>query len=168
MILNNPPFVHIVKASFEVLCPDYVDAVYDLTIAYSNDYEDITPRKRAPNMTDFLITSGHKVHVYCRRHAAQYLPHSNEETKEWIHQSFAEKDRILKRFYSTGGQMPGVPRRRRLPWSRTLPSFMIFMAALLPFLLTKRGRSAYWKMWLLSSVGTFLYDIFLWKTAVVT
>ena len=48
---NNPPFVHIVKASFEVLCPDYVDAVYDLTIAYSNDYEDITPRKQAPNMT---------------------------------------------------------------------------------------------------------------------
>ncbi|XP_029204601.2 1-acyl-sn-glycerol-3-phosphate acyltransferase epsilon-like [Acropora muricata] len=149
------------EASFEVLCPDYVDAVYDLTIAYSNDYEDITPRKQAPNMTDFLITSGHKVHVYCRRHAAQYLPHSNEETKEWIHQSFAEKDRILKRFYSKGGQMPGVPRRRRLPWLRTLPSFMIFMAALLPFLLTKRGRSAYWKMWLLSSVGTFLYDIFL-------
>lgn len=64
--------------------------------------------------------------------------------------------------------MPGVPRRRRLPWLRTLPSFMIFMAALLPFLLTKWGRSAYWKMWLLSSVGTFLHDIFLWKRAVVT
>ncbi|KAK2574644.1 1-acyl-sn-glycerol-3-phosphate acyltransferase epsilon [Acropora cervicornis] len=109
------------EASFEVLCPDYVDAVYDLTIAYSNDYEDITPSKQAPNMTG----------------------------------------KILKRFYSKGGQMPGVPRRRRLPWLRTLPSFMIFMAALLPFLLTKRGRSAYWKMWLLSSVGTFLYDIFL-------
>ena len=40
-----------VKASFEVLCPDYLDAVYDLTIAYSNDYKSTVPRRQAPNMT---------------------------------------------------------------------------------------------------------------------
>lgn len=145
------------EASFEVLCPDYLDAVYDLTIAYSNDYKSTVPRRQAPNMTDFLIKRGHKVHVYCRRHAAQDLPCGNEETKQWIHQSFVEKDRILNRFYKEGGQMPGVPRRRRLPWMRTFPSFVFFVAALLPFLVTKWGRSAYWKMWLLSSFGTVSY-----------
>ena len=57
--------------------------------------------------------------------------------------------------------MPGVPRRRRLPWFRTLPSFVFFMAALLPFLATKWGRSAYWKMWLVSSVGSVSYMMLL-------
>ena len=69
--------------------------------------------------------------------------------------------RILNKFYSEGGQMPGVPRRRRLPWFRTFPSFVIFMAALLPFLMTKWGRSAYWKMWLVSSFGTVSYMMLL-------
>ena len=69
--------------------------------------------------------------------------------------------RILNRFYSEGGQMPGVPRRRRLPWFRTFPSFVFFVTALLPFLVTKWGRSAYWKMWLVSSLGTVSYMMLL-------
>lgn len=149
------------EASFEVLSSDYLDAVYDLTIAYSNAYESPVPRRPAPSMTDFLLSRGQKVHVYCRRFAAHDFPKDNEETKKWLHERFAEKDRILNKFYSEGGQMPGVPRRRRLPWFRTFPSFVIFMAALLPFLMTKWGRSAYWKMWLVSSFGTVSYMMLL-------
>lgn len=69
--------------------------------------------------------------------------------------------RILNKFYNDGGKMPGVPRKRRLPWSRTLPYFVFWMATLLPFLATKWGRSAYWKMWLLSGFGSVSYMMFL-------
>ena len=41
----------IFQASFEVLIPDFLDAVYDLTIAYSNAYESHVPRAPAPSMT---------------------------------------------------------------------------------------------------------------------
>ena len=41
----------LLKASFEVLAPDYLDAVYDLTIAYSNSSESAVPRRPAPSMT---------------------------------------------------------------------------------------------------------------------
>ena len=44
----------IFKASFEVLSSDYLDAVYDLTIAYSNVNESPVPRKPAPSMTGKL------------------------------------------------------------------------------------------------------------------
>ena len=43
------------KASFEVLSSDYLDAVYDLTIAYSNVSESPVPRKPAPSMTGKLV-----------------------------------------------------------------------------------------------------------------
>lgn len=39
------------KASLEVLSSDYLDAVYDLTIAYSIANESPVPRKPAPSMT---------------------------------------------------------------------------------------------------------------------
>ncbi|XP_020622408.1 1-acyl-sn-glycerol-3-phosphate acyltransferase epsilon-like [Orbicella faveolata] len=149
------------EASFEVLSSDYLDAVYDLTIAYSNVSESPVPRKPAPSMTDFLVSRGQQVHVYCRRHAAHDIPKDNEGRKDWIHETFVQKDRILNKFYNDGGKMPGVPRKRRLPWSRTFPYFVFWMAALLPFLATKWGRSAYWKMWLVSSFGTVSYMLLL-------
>ncbi|KAJ7377265.1 1-acyl-sn-glycerol-3-phosphate acyltransferase epsilon [Desmophyllum pertusum] len=149
------------EASFEILSLDYLDAVYDLTIAYSIANENPVPRKPAPSMSDFLISQGQQVHVYCRRHAARDIPRDIEERKRWIHETFVEKDRILNRFYNEGGKMPGVPRKRRLPWSRTFPYFVFWMAALLPFLMTKWGRSAYWKMWLVSSFGTVSYMMLL-------
>lgn len=69
--------------------------------------------------------------------------------------------RILNKFYQEDGKMPGVPRRRRLPWTRTFPYFVFWMATLLPFVMTKWGRSAYWKMWLVTSFGSVSYMMFL-------
>lgn len=44
----------IFKASFEILSSNYLDAVYDLTIAYGNANESPVPRKPAPSMTGEL------------------------------------------------------------------------------------------------------------------
>ena len=53
--------------------------------------------------------------------------------------------------------MPGVPKRKRLSWFRTTPYFFLWTAILLPFLATKWGRSIYWKMSLITGVGSVAY-----------
>ena len=47
----NEPFPGVFQASLEILSSDYLDAVYDLTIAYSVANESPVPRKPAPSMT---------------------------------------------------------------------------------------------------------------------
>lgn len=73
--------------------------------------------------------------------------------------NFYFHNRLLEKFFNDqdGGSLPGVPRRRRLSLFRTAPYFVFWSAALLPFLVTKWGRSAYWKLWLASSIGTVSY-----------
>ena len=101
----------------------------------------------------------------CIKHVAWQL---SESKVKYVCYRFIRKcffwfffSRILNKFYNDGGKMPGVPRKRRLPWSRTFPYFVFWMAALLPFLATKWGRSVYWKMWLVSSFGTVSYMLLL-------
>lgn len=103
--------------------------------------------------------------LVCIKHLSWYLLESKPKRckNKFIRKYFFWFlfSRILNKFYNEGGKMPGVPRKRRLPWSRTFPYFVFWMAALLPFLATKWGRSAYWKMWLVSSFGTVSYMMLL-------
>ena len=108
---------------------------------------------------------GKFTNTVCRKHLSWHLLESKPKcfTNKFIRKYFFWFlfSRILNKFYNEGGKMPGVPQKRRLPRSRTFPSFVFWMAALLPFLATKWGRSAYWKMWLVSSFGTVSYMMLL-------
>ncbi|KAK3698764.1 hypothetical protein QZH41_014517, partial [Actinostola sp. cb2023] len=87
---------------------DYIDAVYDLTIAYKDVDKDVLPRQTAKSMPNFLESRGQQIHVYCHRYESKDIPKDSDERKQWIHNCFSEKDKILGRFYQeNGGRFPG-------------------------------------------------------------
>ncbi|EDO36141.1 predicted protein [Nematostella vectensis] len=146
------------EASLEAV-GDYIDAVYDVTIAYKGVTENPLPRTAAKGMPDFLASWGQQVHIYCHRYTPEQIPKNEEDRRTWVHKCFVEKDQILSRFYNElgGGKFPGVPRQRRLSWLRTTPYLAFWLATLAPFIFTKLGRAAYWKMWLVTGFGSVTY-----------
>lgn len=76
-----------------------LDAVYDVTVAYP---------KTLP-LTELDLIKGRmpeEVHFHIKRHPASSLPTTNEGLKEWLHDTWVEKDQLLKTTFQQG-HFPG-------------------------------------------------------------
>ena len=71
----------------------YIDAVYDLTIAY---------RGGVPSLWQYAQGHCREVHVHVRRVSGDELQASEEELSHWLLERFQEKDQLLEDFYSQG------------------------------------------------------------------
>ncbi|CAB4002606.1 1-acyl-sn-glycerol-3-phosphate acyltransferase epsilon [Paramuricea clavata] len=119
---------------------DHFDAVYDLTIAYKEKYENIVPRKRPKDLLEFFDCQDPEIHVHVRRLTPDQIPQGCEEKKQWIYDAFSLKERMLSQFFSEDsevqGRFPGPSRRHRVPLARTLSWTMFWAGVLAPFLAT--------------------------------
>ncbi|XP_033645034.1 1-acyl-sn-glycerol-3-phosphate acyltransferase epsilon-like [Asterias rubens] len=138
------------------------DAVYDVTIAYSNTgeetaMEEYVERRPAPGMPDFLQGKCPRLHIHLRRIAMETIPEDEESCHRWLHELFEEKDNMLTDFYSDDpdkrGHLEGEGHRSRLGLSSTLPAVVFSIALAVPVFATSCGRQAYWKVWLFGSLA---------------
>eukprot|EP00794_Sanderia_malayensis_P004673 gene4673-5282_t len=137
----------------------YVDAVYDVTLAYKDPKRPVLPKEEGPSLTEFL-SHGHKeIHVHLQRIEPKDLPQGDAEIKEWVYERFANKDRLLSCFYDeeSGGQFPGTPKTIVLRTRRTLPYFIFWGGVLAATLHSKKARWLYLKSWLASGVASIVY-----------
>ncbi len=67
----------------------YVDAVYDLTIAY--------PEGHPPTLWELLSAQGNDVKVEIHRYPISELPTTTEGRSEWLMQLYREKDKDMER-----------------------------------------------------------------------
>lgn len=72
---------------------EHLQAVYDVTIAYSG---------RPPNMWRLFNQRGGTFNLHVRRYPIGSLPTDNESLARWLQERFAEKDRLLGAFESDG------------------------------------------------------------------
>lgn len=139
----------------------HIDAVYDVTIAYSNTGEgtggDTINRTPTPSLTEFLTGICPQVHIHLRRIQLVCIPKDPIECHAWLHDRFEEKDRMLQDFYSNDptkqGRLLGDGHRSRLPLYSTVPALLLSLTLVAPMLLTKTGRNCYWKVWVFGSLA---------------
>jgi len=79
-------------ASFQSL-GEHIDAVYDLTIGYTNT---------APTLWQWVKGEVKSVHLHIRRFPAKELPSNDEDLSNWLINLFSEKDELLEGFYTQG------------------------------------------------------------------
>ena len=72
---------------------DHIDAIYDVTIGYE---------KGVSNLWQWCEGYVRKVHIDVRRFSKSELPSDEKELDLWLKQRFAEKDKLLEKFYKTG------------------------------------------------------------------
>nr|XP_054772837.1 1-acyl-sn-glycerol-3-phosphate acyltransferase epsilon-like [Lytechinus pictus] len=143
---------------------DYAGAIYDVTIAYSNTGErgdGPVVRKEAPSMPDFLMGKCPQIHIHIRRIALETAPSDIVEFHRWLHGVFETKDRMLADFYSEDpakrGRLEGEGRRSRLGLMTTLPAIALTAACMVPFVMIKGQRRAYWQLLVYGSIFTVLW-----------
>ena len=71
----------------------HLDAVYDVTIGYPNG---------VPSLWQYARGLSRLAHLHVRRFPIQDLPEDDEALSDWLHDRFAEKDRLLDGFYEKG------------------------------------------------------------------
>lgn len=77
----------------------YVEAVYDITIAYSNNADMLEKGK------NFVLGHWpHCVFVHVQRHSINKLPSSSHERAQWINARWREKEKLLDEFEASSKQ----------------------------------------------------------------
>ncbi|KAI9279668.1 acyltransferase-domain-containing protein [Sporodiniella umbellata] len=79
-----------------------VDYLYDFTIGYFGVLSTETPFEKY-SMQDIFLNKKHpkEVHVHVRRYKTSDIPVENEELfSNWITERWAEKDKLMERFYT--------------------------------------------------------------------
>ncbi|XP_023684830.1 1-acyl-sn-glycerol-3-phosphate acyltransferase epsilon [Paramormyrops kingsleyae] len=148
------------KASYIAIdtMKEYLDAVYDVTVAYEGTVDSEGQRRAGPSMPEFLCKECPRVHVHFQRVDLKDIPLEPAVFRRWLHGRFEIKDKLLAAFYapgelSTQRLFPGQGRRSALSVMQTLPSLLLLAGLTLPMLLTEVGRKLYVKTWL---YGTFM------------
>lgn len=140
----------------------HADAVYDVTIAYSNTTDPVTgERTPAPGMLDFLIRKSPQVHLHFERIPLSDIPQDQDQLRSWMFKRFQHKDTLMSHFYSQNpegsGSFPGKHESLVIKKRQTLPAFMFFGTCLGILFGTSQGRSLYWKIGVFGTVAGCLW-----------
>ncbi|CAD5224179.1 unnamed protein product [Bursaphelenchus okinawaensis] len=84
-------FLHLVK---EMRRNDYLEYIYDVTIAY--------PKDIVQNETDMVLKGSlpSEVHYHIKRYHINEIPRNEEELNHWLHKVWYEKEERLEQFYA--------------------------------------------------------------------
>ncbi|XP_061478899.1 1-acyl-sn-glycerol-3-phosphate acyltransferase epsilon isoform X2 [Rhineura floridana] len=135
----------------------YLDAVYDITVAYEGTVDHKGERKVAPSMTDFLCKECPRIHIYVDRIALRDIPHEQTYMRRWLHERFEIKDKLLIEFYDAKdskrrNKFPGKCVHSKLSLKKTLPSLLFLSGLTVSMLLTESGRKLYVKTWIYATL----------------
>uniref|UniRef100_A0A8C6Z001 1-acylglycerol-3-phosphate O-acyltransferase 5 n=1 Tax=Nothoprocta perdicaria TaxID=30464 RepID=A0A8C6Z001_NOTPE len=132
---------------------DYLDAVYDVTVAYEGTVDHKGQRKVAPSMTEFLCKECPRVHIFVERIELKDIPEEQIYMRRWLHERFEIKDKLLIEFYDAKdskrrNKFPGKGVHSKLSLKKTLPSLLFLGGLTASMLLTESGRKLYVKTWI--------------------
>uniref|UniRef100_A0A803V5M7 1-acylglycerol-3-phosphate O-acyltransferase 5 n=1 Tax=Ficedula albicollis TaxID=59894 RepID=A0A803V5M7_FICAL len=132
---------------------DYLDAVYDVTVAYEGTVDHKGQRKLAPSMTEFLCKECPRVHIFIDRIELKDIPEEQMYMRRWLHERFEVKDKLLIEFYDAKdskrrNKFPGKSVHSKLSLKKTLPSLLFLGGLTASMLLTESGRKLYVKTWI--------------------
>ncbi|XP_010286422.1 PREDICTED: 1-acyl-sn-glycerol-3-phosphate acyltransferase epsilon-like [Phaethon lepturus] len=132
---------------------DYLDAVYDVTVAYEGTVDHKGQRKLAPSMTEFLCKECPRVHIFIDRIELKDIPEEQMFMRRWLHERFEIKDKLLIEFYDAKdskrrNKFPGKSVHSKLSLKKTLPSLLFLGGLTASMLLTESGRKLYVKTWI--------------------
>ncbi|XP_034292625.1 1-acyl-sn-glycerol-3-phosphate acyltransferase epsilon-like isoform X3 [Pantherophis guttatus] len=135
----------------------YLDAVYDITIAYEGTTDHKGQRKSAPTMTEFLCKECPRIHIHIERIELKDIPGEQMFMRRWLHDRFEVKDKLLIEFYDAKdskrrNRFPGKSVHAKLSLQKTLPSVLFLSGLTASMLLTESGRKLYIKTWIYGSL----------------
>lgn len=135
----------------------YLDAVYDVTVAFEGTVDDKGQRKEAPSMVEFLCKECPKIHIHFARINKEDVPEERGCMRRWLHERFEIKDKLLIEFYDSldpgrRSRFPGNSVNSKLSLKKTLPSLLILSALTAGMLVTEAGRRLYLKTWVYGTV----------------
>ncbi|XP_039196925.1 1-acyl-sn-glycerol-3-phosphate acyltransferase epsilon isoform X3 [Crotalus tigris] len=136
---------------------NYLDAVYDVTVAYEGTVDHKGQRKVAPSMTDFLCKECPRIHIHIERIELKDIPEEQMFMRRWLHERFEVKDKLLIEFYDAKdsqrrNRFPGKSVHSKLSLQKTLPSLLFLSGLTASMLLTESGRKLYMKTWIYGSL----------------
>ncbi|XP_068137458.1 1-acyl-sn-glycerol-3-phosphate acyltransferase epsilon isoform X2 [Hyperolius riggenbachi] len=73
---------------------DYLDAVYDITVAYEGTITPSGQRREAPSMAEFLCKECPRIHIAIDRISVKDIPKEQTFLRRWLHERFENKDRV--------------------------------------------------------------------------
>ncbi|XP_030411434.1 1-acyl-sn-glycerol-3-phosphate acyltransferase epsilon isoform X2 [Gopherus evgoodei] len=141
---------------------NYLNAVYDVTVAYEGTVDHKGQRKVAPSMTEFLCKECPKVHIYLDRIELKDIPEEQMYMRRWLHERFEIKDKLLIEFYDAKdskrrNKFPGKCVHSKLSLKKTLPSLLFLGGLTASMLLTESGRKLYVKTWIYGTLIGYLW-----------
>ncbi|OCT80526.1 1-acyl-sn-glycerol-3-phosphate acyltransferase epsilon [Xenopus laevis] len=141
---------------------DYLDAVYDVTLAYEGTVGKGGQRKEAPSMTEFLCKECPKIHILLERISIKDIPKEQIFMRRWLHERFEVKDKVLTEFYEStdpakNNTFPGVAHNAKLDLRRTVPSLLILTGVTAGMLCTETGRKVYLNTWIYGTLIGILW-----------
>ncbi|XP_074065626.1 1-acyl-sn-glycerol-3-phosphate acyltransferase epsilon [Macrotis lagotis] len=144
---------------------NYLDAIYDVTVAYEGTVDSMGKRKEAPSMAEFLCKECPKVHIHIDRIDKRDVPEEQVSMRRWLHDRFELKDKLLIEFYDSPdsqrrSKFPGKCINSKLSLKKTLPSLLFLGGLTASMLMTESGRKLYVKTWIYGTViGCLLISI---------
>lgn len=132
---------------------DYLDAVYDVTVAYEKTTTQSGQRKEAPAMTEFLCKECPRIHITVERINISDIPKEQSFMRRWLHERFEMKDRLLTEFYEAKdpekrNKFPGEGQIAKLSLKKTVPPLIILTGLTAGMLCTETGRKVYMNTWI--------------------
>ncbi|XP_032070931.1 1-acyl-sn-glycerol-3-phosphate acyltransferase epsilon-like [Thamnophis elegans] len=140
----------------------YLDAVYDITVAFEDIIDPKGQRKVAPTMIEFLCKECPRIHIYIERIELKDIPEDQTLMRRWLHDRFALKDKLLIEFYDAKdskrrNRFPGKSVHSKLSLQKTLPSLLFLSGLTASLLLTECGRNLYIKTWIYGTLLGYLW-----------
>ncbi|XP_054422179.1 1-acyl-sn-glycerol-3-phosphate acyltransferase epsilon isoform X1 [Pteronotus mesoamericanus] len=131
---------------------NYLDAVYDVTVAFEGTVDERGQRKEAPSMVEFLCKECPKIHIHIDRIDKKDVPEEQVYMRRWLHERFEIKDKLLIEFYDSldperRNRFPGKSVPSKLSLKKTLPSLLVLGGLTAGLLATEAGRKLYVKTW---------------------